>query len=72
MTSTRRYGLGAEGHGRHGLGATHAVHLVDAGDGRGRQGLGGDGAIGPRRHAQDQLVTPATRAGAAHMSTVEG
>ena len=50
--------LGAVGEGGDGLGAADPVHLVDA-DHRGRgEGRIGHPAVGPRRHAQDDLGHP--------------
>ena len=56
MTSTGFDRLGAVGHGRDGLGPAHPVDLVDPGHRRGGQGGVVDPAVGPGRHAQDDLL----------------
>ncbi len=65
-------GGGAVGHGPDGLGAADPVHLADAGDGRRSQRGVVDPAVGGRGTLSAMSATPATRAGAAHMRTVEG
>ena len=69
----RRHAARAVGHGGDRLGPADPVHLVHPGDGGGAQ----RGRVDPcrRRPAgthRAMLPTPATRAGAAHMRTVEG
>ena len=72
MTSTAGDAVGPVGHGADGLGAADPVHLVDPGDGR-RASVASStlpSEAGGTHRAM--LPTPATRAGAAHMRTVEG
>ncbi len=72
MTSTRRDRLGAIGHGRDRLGAADPVELVHPGEARRREHLVGDRAVGPGGTQTATASTPATRAGMALMSTLEG
>ena len=72
MTSTGATDLGAVGHGGDRLGASDPVDLVHPGEARRRQHLGRDAAVGRGRNAKRDEPTPATRAGMAHMSTLEG
>ena len=65
-------GLGAVRERGDRLRAADAVHLVDAGECGSGQRRRGDCAVGTGRDAQRDLGTPATGAGIAVISTVDG